>query len=81
LTPSDGKFHPSNRSGAPANGVMPRSRSHWEIRGRVARVESDPDSTLANALAKKYLGLDVFPGPVAGCVTVVVEPEHISQMG
>jgi hypothetical protein len=56
---------------------------YLEIRGVVARIEPDPDQAFINAMAKKYLGQDVYPWhrPEEERVVVVVEPRHTTQMG
>jgi PPOX class probable F420-dependent enzyme len=53
-----------------------------EIRG-VARLEEDRDSSLADLLARKYLGVDKFPYHQPGDkrVAVIVEPQHITTYG
>lgn len=56
---------------------------YLEIRGKVVRIDEDPDRAFINSMAKKYLGQDVYPWHQPGDerVVVVVEPEHTSQMG
>ena len=53
-----------------------------EIRG-VARLEEDQDFSFADALAKKYLGLDKFPyrQPDEKRIVVIVAPEHVTTFG
>ncbi len=55
---------------------------YLEIRG-VARFDPDPEDELPHVLAKRYLGLDRFPGdlPLGERVTVVVEPRHATYLG
>ncbi len=56
---------------------------YLEIRGVVERIDPDPDNAFINAMAKKYMGQDVYPGHQPGDVrvVVVVRPEHTTQMG
>ena len=56
---------------------------YLEIRGVVERIDEDPDRTFINAMAKKYLGQDVYAGHIPGDerVVIVVRPEHTTQMG
>lgn len=56
---------------------------YLEIRGRVERIDPDPDNAFINAMAKKYLGQDVYPWhrPEDQRVVVVVRPERTTQMG
>jgi hypothetical protein len=52
-----------------------------EIRGRVERIEDDPDKAFINKMAKKYLGLDEYPWSQQGeqRVVVYVRPEHATM--
>ena len=52
-----------------------------EIRGRVERIEDDPDKAFINKMAKKYLGLDEYPWSQPGeqRVVVYVRPEHATM--
>lgn len=56
---------------------------YLEIRGKVVRIDEDPDKAFINKLAKKYLGVDEYPYNQPGDerVIVVVEPEHVTHMG
>jgi PPOX class probable F420-dependent enzyme len=56
---------------------------YLEIRGKVVRIDEDPDLTFINSMAKKYLGEDKYPWhqPTDERVVIVVEPEHFSKMG
>ena len=56
---------------------------YLEIRGVVERIDPDPDNAFINAMAKKYIGQDVYPWHQPGDerVVVVVRPEHTTQMG
>ncbi len=56
---------------------------YLEIRGRVERVEEDPNLDFINAMAKKYLGMDEYPYHQPGDERVIlyVKPEHTTQMG
>lgn len=60
----------------------PNNPYHYlEVRGRVTRVEDDPDKRFINLLAKKYLNQDVYPWskPDDERVIVYVQPEHTSS--
>jgi len=51
---------------------------YLEIRGR-AELEDDPDLTVINSLAQKYMGQDyVFLQPGEERVTVRIKPEHVT---
>jgi PPOX class probable F420-dependent enzyme len=54
-----------------------------EIRGKVVRIDEDPDLHFINAMAKKYLRRDAYPWhqPRDERVVVVVQPEHTTHMG
>ena len=56
---------------------------YLEIRGEVAHVEEDPNIDFISAMAKKYMGVDRYPGHRPGDerVVVFVKPEHTTQMG
>jgi PPOX class probable F420-dependent enzyme len=51
---------------------------YLEIRGKVVRIDEDPDLAFINSMAKKYLGQDVYPWhkPEDERVVVVVQPER-----
>ncbi len=64
--------------------VDPENPYHYlEIRGKVARIEDDLQEAFADALAKKYLGLDKFPYSQPGDERVIlyIEPEHTTSIG
>lgn len=56
---------------------------YLEIRGKVTKIEEDPDLHFINAMAKKYLGLDEYPYHQPGDERVIlyVKPEHTTRMG
>lgn len=56
---------------------------YLEVRGKVARIDEDPNLNFINSMAKKYLNQDVYPWHQPGDerVVIVVEPEHITTMG
>ena len=56
---------------------------YLEVRGEVERIEEDPDNEFINAMAKKYMGVDVYPMHQPGDerVVVYVRPRHTTQMG
>ena len=56
---------------------------YLEVRGRVVDLVEDNALQHLNALAKKYLGVDVYPHHDDGGVRViyVIEPQRFSKMG
>lgn len=56
---------------------------YLEIRGRVERIEKDPNLDFINAMAKKYLGMDEYPyhQPDDERIVLYVKPEHTTQQG
>lgn len=56
---------------------------YLEVRGRVERIEPDPDWTFINAMARKYLGQERYPfgTPEDDWLVVVIRPERTTQMG
>jgi PPOX class probable F420-dependent enzyme len=52
-----------------------------EIRGKVVRIEEDPDLHFLNALTKRYLGRDTYPWDQSEekHFTIIVQPEHITR--
>ncbi|MEV0697485.1 PPOX class F420-dependent oxidoreductase [Saccharopolyspora sp. NPDC050389] len=52
-----------------------------EVRGKVAKIEDDPNRAFINKMAKKYLDEDEYPWPQPGeeRVVVYVEPEHSTK--
>ena len=56
---------------------------YLEVRGRVERIEPDPDWAFINAMARKYLGQDRYPFGKPGdeWMIVVIRPERTTQMG
>ncbi len=56
---------------------------YLEIRGRLVRVDDDPDLDFINRMAKKYMGKDKYPWhrPTDERVVMVVAPEHTTTMG
>jgi len=56
---------------------------YLEVRGTVIRIDPDPDKAFINAMAKKYIGQDVYPWSQPGDerVVIVVRPEHTTSMG
>ena len=55
---------------------------YLEIRGRVVEITEQSADDHINRLAKKYLGVDVYPYRQAGEVRVKykVQPEHVGMM-
>ena len=56
---------------------------YLEVRGSVERIDADPDGTLIDALARKYLGEERYPWGKPGdeYVVVVIRPDHTTSMG
>ncbi|MFM8593360.1 MAG: PPOX class F420-dependent oxidoreductase, partial [Chloroflexota bacterium] len=56
---------------------------YLEIRGRLERIDQDPDKAVINKMAKKYMGVDVYPWstPEEQRVIMVIRPEKVTQMG
>ncbi|GCE16234.1 PPOX class F420-dependent oxidoreductase [Dictyobacter kobayashii] len=55
---------------------------YLEVRGRVVRVDEDPDLRFINSMAKKYMGVDTYPNHQPGDerVVIVIAPEHTTKM-
>ena len=53
------------------------------IRGRVVEITHEGADGMIDRLAKKYLGMDKYPNRLPGeqRVTLIIEPEHVSEMG
>jgi hypothetical protein len=55
---------------------------YLELRGRIERVDPDPQAELADVLARKYLGKPFdIPLPDVGRVRVAFRPEHATTYG
>lgn len=56
---------------------------YLEIRGRVERIEPDPDKAFIDSMSQKYLGQERYPWNQPGDerVVIVVRPEHTTTMG
>jgi PPOX class probable F420-dependent enzyme len=56
---------------------------YLEIRGKVVEVTEQGADEHINKMAKKYMGVDVYPGRQPGEVRVLyrIEPERFSSMG
>ena len=54
---------------------------YLEIRGKVVRIDEDPDLKFIHSMAKKYLNLDLYPyhKPGEERVVVFVQPEHTTK--
>ncbi|GCE03101.1 PPOX class F420-dependent oxidoreductase [Dictyobacter aurantiacus] len=85
LTKKRQKFHNLQRDARIALSITdPKVLERYlEIRGRVVRVDEDPDLKFINSMAKKYLGLDKYPWHQPGDerVVMVVQPEHTTSQG
>ena len=53
------------------------------IRGRVVEITHEGADGMIDRLAKKYLGAETYPNRLPGerRVTLIIEPEHVSEMG
>jgi PPOX class probable F420-dependent enzyme len=85
LTKGRQKFHNLARDPRVALSITDPANPYryLEVRGRVMRIDEDPDRVFINSMAKKYLGKEVYPWHRPGDerVVVVVEPEHTTKMG
>jgi len=56
---------------------------YLEVRGKVVRIDPDPDLAFIDSMAQKYLGQARYPWhqPNDQRVVIVIEPEHTTQMG
>lgn len=60
----------------------PANPYHYlEIRGKVARIEDDPNKQFINSLAKKYMGVDTYPYSQPGEERVIlyIKPERTTS--
>ena len=85
LTKGRQKYHNLVRSPKIALSIVDPSNPYryLEIRGKVARIDEDPDRHFINSMAKKYINQDIYPYHQPGDerVIIVVEPEHTTKMG
>lgn len=56
---------------------------YLEVRGVAIAFEDDPERAFVDSMARKYLGVDRYPWHQEGDehVTIVILPQHTSQMG
>jgi PPOX class probable F420-dependent enzyme len=56
---------------------------YLEIRGKVVRIDPDPEKAFIDEMAQKYLGVEKYPWNQPGDerVVIVVEPQHTTSMG
>ena len=56
---------------------------YLEVRGRVAKIEEDPEQAFIDVLAKRYLGEDEYPYKQPGDERVVlyIDPDHAVANG
>ncbi len=75
------KFHNLQREPRVAISIVDPANPYryLEVRGKVVRVDEDPDKQFINKMAKKYLDQDVYPYNQPGDerVVLVVEPEKV----
>jgi PPOX class probable F420-dependent enzyme len=60
----------------------PNNPYHYlEIRGKVVRIEDDPQKKFIDSLAKKYMGADTYPYSQPGEERVIlyIQPEHTTS--
>ncbi len=57
------KYHNVQRNPQVALSIVDPANPYryLEVRGKVIRIDEDKDRAFINAMAKKYLGLDIFP--------------------
>lgn len=73
----------TNNGGVALSIVDPENPYRYlEIRGRLERVDPDPDKAFIDAMAKKYMGVDVYPWhkPEENRVVMVIRPEKTTTM-
>ena len=75
------KFHNLQREPRVAVSIVdPKNPFRYvEIRGKVVRIDEDPDKNFINKMAKKYINQDVYPYNQPGDerVVIVIEPEKV----
>ncbi len=75
------KFHNLQREPRIAVSIVdPKDPYRYlEVRGKVVRIDEDPDKQFINKMAKKYLNQDVYPYNQPGDerVVIVIEPEKV----
>ncbi len=75
------KFHNLQREPRVAVSIVDPNDPYryLEVRGKVVRVDEDPDKQFINKMAKKYLDQDVYPWNQPGDerVVIVIEPEKV----
>jgi PPOX class probable F420-dependent enzyme len=56
---------------------------YLEVRGRVTEITEEGASEHIDKMAKKYMGVDKYPGRQPGEVRVLykIEPQHVTSMG
>ena len=56
---------------------------YLEVRGRMERIEPDPAGAYIDVMAKKYMGVNIYPHRNDGddFVVVVIRPEKTTKMG
>jgi PPOX class probable F420-dependent enzyme len=83
LTPTRQKFRNLARDPRLALSIVDPNNPYrsLEIRGKVVRIEEDPDLHFLNALTKRYLGRDTYPFHQPGVehFVLVVQPEHLTR--
>lgn len=54
---------------------------YLEVRGKVVRIDDDPNNAFINSMAKKYLNQDVYPWHRPGDerVVITVQPEAVTK--
>ncbi len=75
------KFHNLQREPRVAISIVDPANPYryLEVRGKVVRVDEDPNKQFINKMSKKYLDQDVYPWSQPGDerVVIVVEPEKV----
>ena len=75
------KFHNLQREPRVAVSIVDPTNPYryLEVRGKVVRIDEDPDNKFINKMAKKYINQDTYPYHQPGDerVVIVVEPEKV----
>ncbi len=79
------KFHNLQREPRVAVSIVDPANPYryLEVRGKVVRIDEDPEDKFVNKMTKKYLNQDTYPYGQPGDerVVIVIEPEKIPGRG
>ncbi|MGI9252522.1 MAG: PPOX class F420-dependent oxidoreductase [Thermomicrobiales bacterium] len=73
-----------NNGGVSLSIVDPENAYRYlEIRGKLERIDPDPEFAFIHSMAKKYMGVDQYPwlNPAEERVVMVIRPVKTTQMG